>query len=64
MGRGAVAAIGGGVALLAYLVGVLELADHVTGHHWALDLMCFAVAGIVWTWPAARLIRWVQDGRT
>lgn len=64
MGRGAIAAIGGVLALLAYLVAVLELADHATGHHWALDLLFFALAGIVWTIPAARLIRWVQDGRT
>ncbi len=63
MRRGPVAAIGGAMALGLYLVLVLELAAHATGHHWALDLVFFAAAGILWAVPAARLIRWVQAGR-
>ncbi len=63
MGRGAVAAVGGVLGLGAYLVFVLELAVHATGRHWALDLLFFALAGILWAFPAARLIRWVHEGR-
>jgi hypothetical protein len=62
MSRGAIAAIGGLAGLALYLFVVLEVAMAVTGHHWALDLLFFAAAGILWALPAARLIRWVQAG--
>ncbi|MCU0985188.1 MAG: DUF2842 domain-containing protein [Acetobacteraceae bacterium] len=63
MGRGTIAAVGGIAAFALYLVLVLELAMVVSGVHWALDLVFFALAGIVWAFPAARLVRWVVAGR-
>lgn len=64
MARGPVALIVGLVAFFAYLLVVLELAALLAGTHWALELLFFALAGIVWAFPAARLIRWVVEGRT
>jgi hypothetical protein len=63
MGRGTIAAVGGIAAFALYLVLVLELAMVVSGVHWALDFVFFALAGIVWAFPAARLVRWVVAGR-
>jgi hypothetical protein len=61
--RGPVALIAGLVGFLAYLLVVLEVAALLAGAHWAVELLFFAVAGIVWAFPAARLIRWAAAGR-
>jgi hypothetical protein len=37
---------------------VIILADHVLGTHWTLEFVYFALAGIVWVWPAKALIIW------
>jgi hypothetical protein len=63
MSRTKIAWIAGLVGLALYLFAVLELAEVATGHHWALDLVYFAAAGIVWAFPAARLMRWAVAGR-
>jgi hypothetical protein len=63
MSRGTIAAIGGIVAFALYIVLVLELAMVVSGVHWTLDALFFALAGIVWAFPAARLVRWVVAGQ-
>lgn len=28
--------------------------------HWLLDLLYYALAGTLWVWPAAHLVRWMQ----
>ncbi|WP_291295872.1 DUF2842 domain-containing protein [Elioraea sp.] len=63
MSRAAIAWLAGIVGLALYLFAVLELAELATGHHWAIDLVYFAIAGIAWAFPAARLMRWVVAGR-
>ncbi|MFQ3623335.1 MAG: DUF2842 domain-containing protein, partial [Acetobacteraceae bacterium] len=56
--RGPVAAAIGVVGALLYVVLAVTLADLVIGVHWSLDLLYFAAAGLLWTVPAARLMRW------
>lgn len=63
MSRGTIAAMGGIAAFALYLWLVLELAMVVSGLHWALEALFYAVAGIVWAFPAARLVRWVVAGQ-
>jgi hypothetical protein len=63
LGRGAVALLVGLAGFVAYLLVVLELAALVAGAHWAVELLFFAAAGVVWALPAARLIRWAVGGR-
>jgi hypothetical protein len=63
MSRGTIAAVGGIVAFALYLWLVLELAMVVSGIHWALEALFYALAGIVWAFPAARLVRWVVAGQ-
>jgi hypothetical protein len=58
MSRGLVAVLVGVVGTLAYLGMAVTLADHVVPMHWALALTYYLVAGLAWTWPAARLMRW------
>lgn len=63
MGRGTIAAVGGIAAFALYLWLVLEIAMMLSGLHWAVDAVFFAAAGIVWAFPAARLVRWVVAGQ-
>jgi hypothetical protein len=50
-------AIAGGLAL--YAVVVVSIAQ-VLPDHWAVDLAFYAVAGIAWVLPAARMIAWAR----
>lgn len=57
----------GSVVLLAglglYLVIVLSIAQgRITQAHWALQFLFFVTAGLIWVWPAAWLIKWMQTG--
>ena len=54
------------VGLLALLAGlVVYTALAVMGadlvpDHWLLDIAYFSLAGTLWVWPAAHLVRWMQ----
>jgi len=41
-----------------YTMTVVALGDHLRGQHWLLELAYFAAAGILWVFPARRLILW------
>ncbi len=58
MSRPTIAALAGIAGFLAYMVIVLLAADHLRQAHWLVELAFFAVAGIVWVWPAKALIAW------
>lgn len=46
------------IGFLLYVAVIIILADHVLGTHWTLEFAYFALAGIVWVWPAKALIIW------
>ena len=52
------AALVGGLAL--YALAAVELAGRVVPDHWAAQALFYAVAGVLWVVPAARLTRWMQ----
>jgi hypothetical protein len=58
MSRGPLALLLGTIGFLAYIAIVVALADHVIPLHWLVELVYYVVAGLAWTWPAARLMRW------
>lgn len=58
MSRGVIALLVGVVGTVAYLGLAATLADRVVPMHWAIGLAYYLVAGLAWTWPAARLMRW------
>ena len=58
MSKPMLASIIGIFGFLLYVAGVILLADHVLGTHWILEFIYFALAGIVWVWPARALIIW------
>jgi hypothetical protein len=58
MSKPMLAGIIGVIGFLLYVAVVIILADHVLGTHWTLEFIYFALAGIVWVWPAKALIIW------
>ncbi len=63
MSRVSIATLVGLAGFLAYVVGVVTLADHVLRMHWAVQAVFFLVTGTVWTLPATKLIVWAANGR-
>lgn len=47
--------------LAAYGLLVMAVAVRLLPSHWAVQGGFYAVMGIAWVWPAARLTRWMQD---
>lgn len=58
MSKPMLAGIIGILGFLLYVAAVIMLADYVLGTHWTVELVYFALAGIVWVWPAKALIIW------
>jgi hypothetical protein len=62
MSRNLIASLAGIGGFLAYVAVVLLLSDHVRSLHWTVELLFYAVAGIIWVWPAKWLIAWAVRG--
>ena len=58
MSRASAATLIGILGFAAYVVAIMLLADFVLGTHWVLEFIFFAIAGIVWVWPAKWLMFW------
>lgn len=48
--------------LLAYVVGVATLGDHVP-KHWLPEVIYYGLAGVLWGVPLFPLISWMNRGR-
>ena len=61
--RRSVALLGLVVGLVVYALVVARVAGWVLPpYNWFAHLVYYAVLGVVWIWPAARLIRWSARG--
>jgi hypothetical protein len=58
MSKPMLAGVAGIIGFLAYVAVVIILADQVLGTHWTIEFVYFALAGILWVWPAKALIIW------
>ncbi len=47
------------LGLAIYAIAVVTLADYLPDH-WAVEAIYFALAGVLWVWPAVRLVRWMH----
>ncbi len=62
MSRIAIAAVGGTLGFILYVMAVVALADHVLALHWLVQVVYFVVAGLIWAWPAKALMFWAARG--
>lgn len=58
MSRPALAFLIGTVGFVAYIVAVTMLGDFFVGAHWILQALYYGVAGILWVYPAVKLMYW------
>ena len=63
MARTPVATLGGTLFILAYIVGVVSLADAVPPMHWAVQAGYWLVAGLLWVIPVRWLMLWAAGRR-
>ena len=35
--------------------------DFITGYFWLLDWITYVMAGLLWLYPAAKVIKWLAD---
>ncbi|MCU0886630.1 MAG: DUF2842 domain-containing protein [Rubritepida sp.] len=63
MSRPTLAFLIGMVGFAAYIWIVVILGDFVLQTHWLIQLVYYATAGVVWVFPAKRLILWGAGGR-
>ncbi len=49
------------VGLALYGLAVMAVAVRLLPAHWAVEMVFYALAGIAWVFPAARLTRWMQQ---
>lgn len=49
------------LGLAAYALAVMSLAVRVLPDNLVVETLFYAVAGIAWVLPAAKLTRWMQD---
>jgi len=62
MSRSTLAFLIGAVGFVAYIVAVVTIGDFFVRQHWAIQLIYYVTAGIVWVFPAKRLIIWGAGG--
>jgi membrane protein implicated in regulation of membrane protease activity len=58
MKRALLALFIGVVGFVLYVGAVVALADHVLPLHWTVQVLYFAVVGVLWAWPAKVLMFW------
>lgn len=58
MSRIAIATIAGLVGMTVYIVAIMLMGDFIHSLHWAIQAIFFAVAGLVWVFPAKALMYW------
>jgi hypothetical protein len=35
--------------------------EYVTGYFWLLDWLIYVIVGLLWLYPAAKVIKWLAD---
>ncbi|MDA0763064.1 MAG: DUF2842 domain-containing protein [Proteobacteria bacterium] len=48
-------------SLLVYIILCMVLFEYVTGFYWLLDWLIYIISGLVWIYPAAKIIKWLAD---
>ncbi|MBY0336386.1 MAG: DUF2842 domain-containing protein [Acetobacteraceae bacterium] len=58
MSKSTLAILIGLIGFFAYIGVVVVLGDFFVHSHWALQFIYYAAVGILWVWPAKRLMYW------
>ena len=47
--------------LVIYVAFFMYIFDFITGYHWSLDWLIYIIVGLLWLYPAAKVIKWLAD---
>ena len=47
--------------LIVYIAFFMYAFDFVTGFHWLIDWLIYILAGLLWIYPATKVIKWLAD---
>ena len=47
--------------LILYIAFFMYVFEFITGHFWLLDWIIYILAGLLWLYPAAKVIKWLAD---
>ena len=48
-------------ALIIYVSFFMYAFDFITGYFWLFDWVIYILAGLLWLYPAAKVIKWLAD---
>ena len=48
-------------ALIIYVAFFMYTFDFITGYFWLLDWITYIIAGLLWLYPSAKVIKWLAD---
>ena len=46
-------------SFLIYIALFMYIFDYITGYHWTLDWLIYLIAGLIWLYPAIKIISWL-----
>ena len=46
-------------SLIIYVAFFMYIFDFITGYHWTLDWLIYLIAGLIWLYPATKIISWL-----
>ena len=44
-----------------YVSFFMYIFDFITGYHWSLDWIIYIVAGLLWLYPATKIVGWLSN---
>ena len=47
--------------LIVYVALYMFIFEYVTGYFWLLDWLIYVIVGLLWLYPAAKVIKWLAD---
>ena len=48
-------------SLIIYVAFFMYIFDYITGYHWSIDWLIYVIAGLLWLFPATKVIKWLAD---
>ncbi|MDC3116887.1 DUF2842 domain-containing protein [Alphaproteobacteria bacterium] len=48
-------------ALVIYISFFMYIFDFITGYYWFLDWFIYLIAGLLWLYPAIKIISWLAN---
>ena len=47
--------------LILYIAFFMYVFEFITGYFWLFDWIIYILAGLLWLYPSARVIKWLAD---